>query len=75
MVRWQNHNPDVKLDMELQHIQIACPACWQNCELEIDPTLGDQDFIEDCWVCCRPMKVQVTVWDGEVQVDVSDGNE
>ncbi len=61
--------------MDRKPIHVTCPACWQDCELDIDPTLGDQQFIEDCWVCCRPMNITVTLWDGEVQVEVSDGND
>jgi hypothetical protein len=61
--------------MTLEPVSVSCPACWQTVELDIDPALGDQQFVEDCQVCCRPMQVEVTVWDGEVQVDVSSAND
>jgi hypothetical protein len=35
--------------------------------LEIDTTAGDeQEYVEDCAVCCRPMDVYVRCRPGEV---------
>ena len=56
-------------------ISVTCPACWQTVELDVDPSVEHQVYIEDCTVCCRPMRVEVWVADGEARVDVSSGNE
>ncbi len=38
-----------------------CPYCGEPVDLFIDPGGGtEQDLIEDCSVCCRPMRVRVT---------------
>lgn len=35
-----------------------CPGCGETIALTIDTTAGDeQEYVEDCPVCCRPMAV------------------
>ena len=33
-----------------------CPHCWQNQIKVIDPSIEEQNFIEDCEVCCNPLE-------------------
>lgn len=40
---------------------IHCPYCGEPIELPIDGSAGDQDYIEDCQVCCRPIEISVRV--------------
>ena len=47
---------------------IYCPYCGENIELVIDGSLEQQQYIEDCSVCCRPMELSVTVTGDEVSV-------
>lgn len=50
---------------------VTCPACWEPVVLEIDLSAGDQAYIEDCTVCCQPMRVRYHVEAGElVELDV-----
>lgn len=51
----------------LEEVTVTCPACWEEIVLDIDLSAGDQqEYSEDCSVCCRPMTVRVTVSeDGE----------
>jgi len=35
----------------------SCPYCGEMIELVIDCSLGEQSYIEDCSVCCRPITV------------------
>lgn len=39
--------------LELQNYQ--CPYCGEPAEVSLDLSAGDQEFIEDCPVCCRPI--------------------
>ena len=39
---------------------VQCPYCWENIEVLIDPAEPEQDYIEDCSVCCRPIHFKVT---------------
>ena len=42
---------------------IDCPYCGEAIELIIDDSVDQQTYIEDCSVCCRPIKVDVSVSD------------
>ncbi len=51
---------------------VSCPFCGETITLLVDASAGDQQYIEDCQVCCRPMQVSVTADAGTVdrlQVD------
>jgi hypothetical protein len=42
---------------------VACPYCGAEVELVLDPGGGaQQEYVEDCEVCCRPGQLRVT-WD------------
>ena len=45
---------------------VTCPACWEPVDLQLDLSGDDQDYIEDCSVCCRPMRISFAVLDGEL---------
>ena len=55
---------------------VQCPYCGEPVEITLDPGSGSQqDYIEDCAVCCRPWNVSVTYHDdgtADVVVDASD---
>lgn len=36
-----------------------CPYCGEPLEFALDPSAGDQVYVEDCQVCCRPILVAV----------------
>jgi 5-methylcytosine-specific restriction endonuclease McrA len=40
---------------------IECPYCGETIQILIDDSVEHQRYIEDCWVCCRPIDVEVTV--------------
>lgn len=58
-------------------IETTCPACGEEVTLLVDETAGRrQAYVEDCWVCCRPMQVLVTVHAvDEVDVEVRSTDE
>ncbi|SCZ64909.1 CPXCG motif-containing cysteine-rich protein [Thiohalomonas denitrificans] len=43
-----------------QYTKAQCPYCGEPLELVIDPSVAEQDYIEDCEVCCRPLRVLVS---------------
>jgi hypothetical protein len=52
-------------------VELTCPFCGEPVTLAIDITGGRrQQYVEDCWVCCRPMRVDVTVHSAD-DVDVA----
>ena len=38
-----------------------CPYCGELIEVVIDMSVEQQDYIEDCSVCCRPITVNVSI--------------
>lgn len=48
----------------LKHVD--CPYCGEPFETSVDISAGDQHYIEDCPVCCRPIECHLAVtMDGE----------
>lgn len=48
---------------------ISCPYCGESIELVIDTSVGEQEYIEDCEVCCRPITLLIqTDQSGEITV-------
>ncbi len=71
--------------MELLSRNISCPYCGESIDLLIDDSATYhmsmdgrykdnagavvEDYFEDCSVCCRPIRVQVSVdFEGECEV-------
>lgn len=41
-------------------VVVICPHCGEANELALDPGSGpEQEYVEDCQVCCRPWRVTV----------------
>jgi hypothetical protein len=47
--------------MILPEREITCPYCGENFTLFIDDSVDEQNYIEDCWVCCRPINFHVSI--------------
>lgn len=54
----------------LTPFELSCPYCGESIEILVDASAGDQQYIEDCQVCCRPITLTVRV-DGDGDVEVS----
>ena len=52
-----------------------CPYCAERIELLIDNSEAHQSYIEDCQVCCRPIRVDVLVDGNELHVSLYAENE
>jgi len=50
----------------LQGQDATCPNCWETVNLTLDLSIPEQSYIEDCPVCCRPMRVSYVSADGEL---------
>lgn len=39
---------------------LTCPHCGEPIDLNVDAGGGaDQEYIEDCYVCCRPIRFRI----------------
>ena len=52
-------------------VKVACPYCGESLDVLLDPEELDQEYIEDCQVCCRPIIFSTTEGsDGLLSVSV-----
>lgn len=49
----------------LRTLPAYCPSCGEPIELVVDVSVPQQDYVEDCFVCCAPMRVLVDAGDPE----------
>lgn len=47
-----------------EEAEITCPFCGEPLAILLDLSLPQQDYIEDCQVCCRPIQLSIGV-DGD----------
>jgi hypothetical protein len=60
----------------LTPVDISCPYCGEPIEILVDASAGDQHYIEDCQVCCRPITLNVRIdTDGQAQVSATSEND
>ena len=44
----------------------ACPYCWEEISMLLDPSIPYQKYVEDCEVCCNPIELTVQFESGEL---------
>lgn len=54
---------------------LHCPYCGERIALLVDDSAGEQDYVEDCPVCCRPIAVAVVPGSEEPQVSARSEHE
>ena len=57
--------------------EVTCPYCGEVVTITLDPGSGaEQEYVEDCQVCCRPWMVRVACQeDGAALVEVEANDE
>jgi hypothetical protein len=43
---------------------ITCPSCWQDIDVALDLSVPEQQYVEDCSVCCRPIVIHCRAENG-----------
>ncbi len=41
--------------------EVTCPYCWESFVLLIDGSVDEQEYVEDCEVCCRPIDFRIAI--------------
>ncbi len=60
----------------LQENTISCPYCGEMITILVDGSVEEQQYIEDCQVCCRPIDIRISVSaDGSCQIEARDEND
>jgi hypothetical protein len=44
----------------------SCPHCWEQVTVLLDPSVSGQTYVEDCEVCCRPIRIHYEMQRGTV---------
>lgn len=61
---------------ELEDRSIDCPYCGESVEILLDPSFSEQEYVEDCEVCCRPINIQFSMdLSGEVSLRATTDSE
>ena len=56
------------MSMLTETARIYCPYCGESIDVVVDGSIAQQEYIEDCSVCCRPIELSVTVANDEISV-------
>jgi len=43
----------------LEEVTVDCPYCGEAFEAVVDQSAGAQQYVEDCYVCCRPIIFEI----------------
>jgi hypothetical protein len=44
----------------------TCPYCWQDISMLLDPDMDNEEYVEDCQVCCNPISIRFTIVEDRV---------
>jgi hypothetical protein len=47
-----------------EFFELVCPHCGETIDTAPDPVLSEQDYVEDCPVCCRPNRIRIVESEG-----------
>ena len=53
-------------DLAPVEVEVECPFCGETFTTHADPSEEHQDYIEDCQICCRPIRFSVKCSDDGV---------
>mgnify|MGYP001822988817 FL=1 len=60
----------------IQEATIHCPYCGEPISILLDGSVDEQEYIEDCQVCCKPIVLHVQAsTNGRCRVEARDENE
>ncbi|GAA0740261.1 CPXCG motif-containing cysteine-rich protein [Gaetbulibacter jejuensis] len=43
-----------------------CPYCWEEISMLVDTSQSNQNYIEDCEVCCNPIRLNISVKNNQI---------
>ncbi len=66
----QENPPAATLAAMLEVRSIRCPYCGETIETRVDASGGNQEYIEDCQVCCRPIVLRITTDGGGLGLEI-----
>jgi len=62
--------------MDINEKESYCPYCGESISLLIDNSIENQEYVEDCQVCCSPILISVEIdHDGNIFINTKRENE
>ena len=62
--------------MDIDEKESYCPYCGEIISLLIDNSIDNQEYVEDCQVCCSPILISVEIdHDGNIFINTKRENE
>lgn len=50
----------------------GCPYCWEEISMLLDPSIAQQNYVEDCEICCNPIEIRLRFEERElIEFDAS----
>ncbi|MCF1427658.1 MAG: CPXCG motif-containing cysteine-rich protein [Shewanella sp.] len=56
--------------MKLKSNTIHCPHCGHHQHIDIDSNYGDQEYVENCRVCCNPIHLRLHIDEQHKKVEL-----
>ena len=53
----------------LVETEVQCPYCWEIFTLLVDGSVEEQEYVEDCEICCRPIDFIIRIRDDRVSLE------
>ncbi len=50
----------------IEEAAVDCPYCGETITLVLDLSVAEQDYIEDCFVCCQPIRIRYSADGGRL---------
>ena len=47
--------------MDIDEKESYCPYCGESISLLIDNSIENQEYVEDCQVCCSPILISIEI--------------
>jgi hypothetical protein len=62
--------------MDINEKESYCPYCGEVISLLIDDSLSNQEYVEDCQVCCSPILISVEIdYEENIYINTKKENE
>jgi len=62
--------------MDIDEKESYCPYCGESISLLIDNSIENQEYVEDCQVCCSPILISIEIdHDGNIFINTKRENE
>lgn len=62
--------------MDIDEKESYCPYCGESISLLIDNSIENQEYVEDCQVCCSPILISIEIdHDGNIFINTRRENE